>query len=432
MKSQNPEKRAAFSSGGAGAHMILIMCTLLYMLNYMDRQVLSSVQEVMKTDLGLTDTQVGAIQTVFLMSIALFSLPVAYMADRWSRRKALGLMGLIWSFFTYMTGLGKNFLGVIFPRTFVGVGEAGFAAAGTAMITGAYPEHARGKVMGIFNVAIPLGCALGVVLGGYISVHYGGWRSPFFVFAIPGIILGIAALFLKDYKTVLEFDESGNRKKFLASAFQLFRIPTLKWLYIGYGMMQVMVFSFLVWAPAFIMRAHNVREDRAGMFIGIIGMMAIVGALLGGFLADYWQRKNPRGRMLLPALVISLSSVCLILAYLLEFRGIGYAMGILYGILAVMSAPALGAVTQDVVTPGLKSSAWGMAVLTQYVLGGGWGPLIVGAVSDSLGGGVEGLKIALVVASCGGLLAGFFYWLASRHYAADAEKIKGVVLETEK
>lgn len=425
---QNP---TSYASGGWNSHFILILCTLLYMLNYMDRQVLSAVQEVMKTDLGLSDTQVGIIQTVFLMSIAVFSLPVAFMADRWSRRKALGCMAVTWSFFTYMTSLGKSFLGIFLPRAFVGVGEAGFAAAGTAMITAAYPESARSRVMGIFNIAVPLGAAIGVILGGYISVHFGGWRAPFVVFAVPGILLGIAALFLKDYKTVIEVDEFGKKKKFIGSAFQLFRIPSLKWLFIGYGMMQIMVFSMLIWSPTFIMRAHHIREDKAGMIVGIIGMMAIVGALLGGVLADWWQKRNRRGRMLLPSITIALSSVFLIAAYLLEFRGWGLVMGIMYGILAVMSAPALGAVTQDVVRPGMKSSAWGMVVLTQYVFGGGWGPVIVGMLSDHLGGGVAGLKIALIIASCGGLLAGLFYWLASRHYPADVDRVRGAVLEME-
>jgi MFS family permease len=425
------EKEKAFSSGGSKSHFILIICTLLYMLNYMDRQVLSSVQEVMKTDLQLTDSQIGLIQTLFLMSIAVFSLPVAFLADRWSRRKSLGIMVTIWSFFTYLTGLGRSFLGVLFPRTFVGVGEAGFGAVGTAMITAAYPERLRSRVLGVFNLAIPLGCAAGVVAGGYLSVHYGGWRTPFYIFAIPGVLLGVAAMFLKDYKTAVEVDESGKRIRFMKAAFRLFKIPTLRWLYIGYGMMQVMVFSFLVWAPTFVMRAHNVKEDRAGIIVGIIGLMAIVGAILGGVLADLWQKRNSRARMLLPAIVIALSSVCLIGAFVLEFRGLGYFMGILYGILAVMSAPALGAVTQDVVPPGMKSSSWGMVVLTQYLFGGGWGPVIVGIFSDHLGGGVHGLKIALVIASCGGLLAGLFYWIASRHYPGDMEKVCCSTLEME-
>ena len=200
-----------YKIGGWSAHYILIICSLLYMVNYMDRQVLSAVLEPMKIDLGLSDTQAGSLQTIFLLSIAFFSLPVAYLVDRWSRRKAVALMAIFWSAFTYITGLGRNFIGVLIPRALVGVGESGFSAGGTAMLTAVYPPESRGKVMGVFNLVIPVGAALGVILGGYLSKNHGGWRTPFFVFAIPGIILGILAFFMRDYKTVDHLDERGKK-----------------------------------------------------------------------------------------------------------------------------------------------------------------------------------------------------------------------------
>lgn len=134
-----------YSVGGSHARTILIVCSLLYMVNYMDRQVLSVILEPMKNALELSDTQAGTIQTVFLLSIALFPFPAAFLVDRWSRRKAISVMAIIWSIFTFLTGLGRSFSGVLLPRTMVGVGEAGFASGGTAMITAAYPYQARGK-----------------------------------------------------------------------------------------------------------------------------------------------------------------------------------------------------------------------------------------------------------------------------------------------
>jgi MFS family permease len=185
----------SYGHGGFNAHMVLVVCTLLFMINYMDRQVLSVVMEPMKLDLGLTDSQAGAIQTVFLMSMAVITIPASYLVDRWSRRKAIGLMAIWWSLFTFVTGLGKSFWGVLLPRTMVGVGETGFSAGGIAWIGSSYPIEKRSRAMGIFYLAIPLGSALGVILGGYISVHFGGWRTPFLWFALPGVILGIIAFF---------------------------------------------------------------------------------------------------------------------------------------------------------------------------------------------------------------------------------------------
>jgi len=109
---------------------ILVICFLLYMINFMDRQVLSVVLEPLKLDLGLTDTQAGLLQTVFFLSMAFFAFPAAYLVDRWSRRKALSVMAIVWSAFTYITGLGKTFLGVLLPRIVVGIGEAGFPPQG--------------------------------------------------------------------------------------------------------------------------------------------------------------------------------------------------------------------------------------------------------------------------------------------------------------
>ena len=140
-----------YKTGGWRAHYILIICSLLYMVNYMDRQVLSAVLEPMKIDLGLSDTQAGSLHTVFLLSMAFFSVPVAYLVDRWSRRKAVALMAIFWSVFTYVTGLGRSFIGVLIPRVLVGVGESGFSSGGTAMLTAVYPPESRGRVMGVLT-----------------------------------------------------------------------------------------------------------------------------------------------------------------------------------------------------------------------------------------------------------------------------------------
>lgn len=421
-----------FRSGGISAHITLIICSLLYMVNYMDRQVLSVVLEPMKLDLGLTDTQAGAIQTIFLMSMALFAFPIAFMMDRWSRRKSLGIMAVVWSVFTYITGLGKSFATVIIPRTIVGVGEASFAAAGTALIGAAYPHKLRSRVMGVFNMSIPIGAGLGVLLGGYLSVNYGGWRTPFYVFAVPGILLGIVAFFLKDYRTVVSEEGGGGSKDFFRSAVRLFRIPTLRWMYVGQAMHNLIVFSALTWIPAFIMRSRGVTEYKAGIIAAAIGGMAVVGAPLGGFLADMWYKKNRKGRMLLPVIADFLAAVCFIGAILLNIEGVGLVLGILFGVLIVMGVPSFSAISQDVVTPDLKVMVWGLSVFCQYVLGGGWGPLMVGFISESLGGSAHDLMVALIIAACAGFAASLFLFISAQHYPKDMDRVKGVTLLAEK
>jgi MFS family permease len=428
MKARKPRE---YRVGGASAHLILIVLSLLWMINFMDRQVMSAVLEPMRIDLGLSDTQAGLLHTIFLLSISFFSLPIAFLIDRWSRRKAVAVMAVIWSVFTFVTGLGRSFAGVFTPRVMVGVGEAGFSAGGTAMITAAYPSASRGRAMGIFNIFVPLGAALGYILGGYLSTHYGGWRTPFYVFAVPGIILGIAAYFLKDYKTVTKTDARAAVRGFLASAVSLFKIPSLKWLYIGHAMHNIMAVSILVWLPTFLMRTHNITEAKAGMTVGIISLMAIIGSPLGGFLADFWQKTNPRGRMLVPVVGDLVAAALLVPALLMNASGPGLIMMFAFGIFLMLGLPSIHTITQDVVTPGMKGISWGMIILVIYLLGGGWAPWVIGLISDSLGGGAYGVKAALFIAPVAGFLAGILFLIGSRYYPADREKVKNEIIEEE-
>jgi len=422
-----------YRTGGGSAHFLLIVLSLLWMINWMDRQVMSAVLEPMMTDLGLTDTQGGWLHTVILLSASLFSLPVAFLIDRWSRRKAVAIMAVFWSAFTFVTGLGKSFMTVFIPRTMVGVGEAGYSAGGTAMITAAYPPEKRGTAMGIFNIFVPLGAALGYILGGYLSAHHGGWRTPFYFFAIPGVILGILALFLKDYKTVEKVEETGGeRPGFIESAKAVLRVPTLRWLYIGHAMHNIMAVAVLVWLPTFLIRAHEVSEAKAGMTVGIISLMAIIGSPLGGILADRWQKKNPKGRMLVPVVGDFLSAALLIPALLLDVEGPGLYLMFAFGIFLMMGLPSIHTITQDVVTPGLKGVSWGMTVLAIYLLGGAWAPMAVGAISDGLGADANALRTAIIIAGCAGFLASILFFMGSRKYPEDVEKVEGAVLEAEK
>jgi len=416
------DKVKEYSTGGRSANYILVVCTLLYMVNFMDRQVLSVVLQPMKIELGLTDAQCGLMQTVFMLGIAFFSLPVSYMIDRWSRKKPIALMAILWSIFTYVTGLASSFIAVLVPRALVGVGEAGFSAGGTAMVSGAYPKEKRGRVLGIFTMGVPLGAALGTIIGGLISAKF-GWRMPFFFFAIPGVILGVMALFMKDYKVEESILSKGSGRGIFASIATLLKIPTLRWHFLGLGIAGIMITTFMAWAPALIMRVLNVSEATAGLIAGGMGLMALIGAPLGGYLTDVWHKHDPRGRVYLPGITLAVAAIVLIAAILTNFSPFGIVLGMLYGIINVMAVPSFGAISQDVVPAAHKGLSFGLSVFFQYLLGGAWGPLAVGAISDALGGGAPGLSIAMIIATACGIIGGGCYLVASRYYPADADKV---------
>lgn len=421
-----------FKLGGRGAHGVLITCSLLFLVNYMDRYVLAAVIEPMKLSLGLTDAQAGSLQTTFFLAMAAFSLPIAYLVDRWSRRKVVALMAMVWSVFTFVTGLGRSYLGVLFPRTMVGVGEGAFAAGGTAWISAVYPQESRGRVLGIFNLVVPVGASLGFLLGGLISQRMGGWQYPFFLFAIPGVFLGAVAFFMRDYRTLRHVDDRGNQRGFLDSVTTLLKIPTLRWLYVGFGLRSMVHYSLMTWLTAYLMRSQGIAEDEAGMAVAGIFLMAILGSAIGGVLADRWQRSNPRGRMLLLAASDGLAAVCAIAALSLDVQGSGYLLMCAWSAMAILGIPALSAVTQDVADSAVRSMSYGLGAFCQHVLGGAWGPVVVGAISDGLGGGAGGLRTALIIVCLAGFVAAFVEWLGSRTYPADVARVRGAALRAEK
>ena len=412
-----------YKAGKGASLYILIICTLLYMVNYMDRQVIAAVVEPMKAALSLTDGDVGVLGSVFLLSIALFSFPVAYLVDRWSRRKSIAIMAILWSFFTFLTGKAWSFTTLLIPRSLVGVGEAGFSSGGTAMVGAAYSHKRRGAAMGVFNMAVPLGIALGSVLAAALAKTQ-GWQAPFLVFAIPGVILGILALFMKDYKTVTETHTTGVKVTFGQSIKTLFKIPSLVWVLVGYGLANIMSMSFLFWTPAFVGRAWGVDVVAANAIMVPIVLAAIVGSPLGGILADVWFKKDPRGRLYIPAITIFLSAICLAGALYFQFKGIGMALVIAYGVLNVMALPCLSAISQDVAPAAQKGLVWGLMVFCMYAFGGGWSPYLVGAISDALGKGAQALGTALTIACIGGILGGICYLMAAKPYPADMEKVR--------
>jgi MFS family permease len=421
-KESDQGKSGEIKTGGGSAHYVLIICSLLYMVNYMDRQVFSVILQPMKVELGLSDAECGLLQTILIVGMVLFSFPISYMIDRWSRSKSIGIMAILWSGFTFATGLAKNFIGLAVPRSLVGIGEAGFVPGGVAMVSASYSKKSRGLALGIFNIALPLGAAVGMMVGGLISSKF-GWRTPFYYFAIPGVILGILAFFMKDYKTAAEPGKSGSVKDFGKSVWSLLKLRTLPWYYLAFGLASFMTTSVIAWLPSLVIRELNTTEATAGLIVGGIGLVSIIGAPVGGFLSDFWQKKNQRGRLYLPALAEILAAVLIVAGVLFKFSPVGIVLCMLYGIGASMAAVAVSVISQDVVQANHKGLSMGMTFFTSFILGGAWGPYATGAISDALGGGANGLQTAVLISATGGILAAICFFIASRYYPGDVEKV---------
>ena len=279
------------------------------------------------------------------------------------------------------------------------------------MITAAYPPEKRGRMLGIFNAAIPIGVTLGIVVGGVLSANY-GWRTPFFIFAPIGIVFGVAALFLKDYKTVKQSNVVPGIG-FLGSIGYLLKVRTLPWYYVGQGLMTLMSMS-TAWVPALMMRQAGIKEDVASYILGASVVFAVIGALVGGRVGDALVKKSPRSRLILPAIlyfICALLQVGGILMLMSTEQGTGVFTAGFIGFAATgaaamfvyyMGLPTLTAASQEVVTPDRKGIASGTAILSMYLLGGAWSPLMVGGISDALGGNARGLAAGYMIVSIGG------------------------------
>jgi MFS family permease len=426
-----PEGAGEFPVGGASARFTLLTVFLLYMVNYMDRQVFAATKVSMMDDLGLSEGEHGFIQTVFLVLVSALAFPVAVAIDRWSRRKMLALMAVVWSVATAATALMRGFASMLGARAGVAAGEAGYSSGGTAMLSAAYPEQSRAKVMGLFNASIPLGAAAGTILGGALCTSTGDWRTPFYVFAAPGILLGIVALFLRDYRSVDVQTAEGGRVGVLGGVAKLIRIPTLAFTYLGFVMNVFISNAMLYQLPSYFEYTRGVDAAKGSRLAATVFLLALIGAPLGGFLANRWKKSRPDALLLFCALTSLLAAGLLFAGLALHGRGAGYVLLCLWGVLTVCYLPPATAVTQDVVHPGQRALSWGLCVFCMYLLGGAYSPWIVGALTDSFGGGAAGLERALQLVPATGIGAALLFWAGSRRYVGDVERAEKIVLRRE-
>ncbi len=414
----------------ANSYYIFSLLFLMYMFDYIDRLVVVSLFPYLQKDWGLTDTQCGLLVSAVYWSIVLFSFPVSIIIDRWSRKKTIGIMAVLWSLATAACAFASSFTHLFVARSAIGIGEAGYAPGGTAMISALFPEKKRAMLVGIWNISIPLGSAMGVALGGYIAAHY-GWRHAFGLVALPGLIIALLFFFVRDYKTV-ELVKSQNTtpdcpapKKMKTSDIvrEFAHTPSLLLTYIGFAGNTFLTTSILSWLPTYLHRFENLPMERASIMGSLVLLLAIVGSPLGGYLADKWLKKKDNARLLFSALSSTMTAVIFILAFGLFSGRTQYVLFLLGGVSAIAFASSTIAVTQDVVHPGLRAISYSMCVIFQNLLGSSLGPIFTGFISDQYD-----LKTALTVVSFFPLLAGTFFYLGSRFYEKDLAKVEKVAV----
>ena len=403
------------------------MTFLLMVFDFMDRQIIVSMFPYLKAEWALSDTQLGALVSVVSITVALGTFPVALLVDRWSRVKSIAVMASVWSLATLACGFTRTFGQLFAARGLIGLGEAGYGPAGGALLSTMFPARRRGTVMGAFLAAGPLGSVLGVVLGGLIAARW-GWRVGFGIVGIPGLVLALLFLLVRDYETVA-FRPRGVVKVTAGlqmwardMAAGLFRARSGVAAYVGGALQLFVVGTVYAWLPSYLNRAYGLSGSRAGVQAGVVVLLGSVGAVVWGHIADRLSHEDPRRKLLVPAACALMTCLTLGSAFALVPAGrLQFSLIALGGFVMTAAVGPVAAVAMDVVHPGLRATAASMVALVQNLFGLAAGPFIAGALSDAYG-----LQVALGTVPVFCLVAAGAFLFGSRTYERDLVGIDSV------
>ena len=426
---KKPDDRTGYLFTKSYSNYVFMLLFLLYMFDYIDRMVVTSMFTSIERDWGITHTQSGLLVSAVYWAIVLLTFPISILVDRWSRTKTIGVMAIMWSLATAICALTGNFVQLFMARMLIGVGEAGYAPGGSAMISGLYPVDKRARMMGLWNASIPLGSAIGVLLGGIIAAKL-GWKHAFGIVAVPGMIVAILFLFVKDYKTVdLSFyDKNSNKVKMESKDIikEFITKPSVLLTYLGMAAVVFVTTSMLTWLPTYFEKMRNMPQETAGKMASSVMVLALIGAPLGGFLTDMWRKSKDNARLMFPAISTLLSAIVLFVALALLKGTVQYAAFLLFGVLVLAFISGAASVTQDVIHPGLRATSYAIAVVVQNLLGASTAPVAMGKIYD-----LTNIQTALSVLPFVLLVGALLFWVGSRYYVKDLGKVAHIALEAE-
>lgn len=397
------------------ARYALGLLLLVYVVNYVDRQVLSILLEPIRKELHLNDSQLGLLSGLgFALFYAAAGLPIARLADRLSRKNIIAGSLALWSVATAICGLTATFPQLLVARAGVAIGEAGAGPAGHSMIADLFPHGKRATALAVFSCGVPIGILVGLLAGGWLNQAF-DWRTAFVVVGLPGVVLSaVVALTLKEPARLGGAQEPMSWREALRT---LFRIPAYNYLVAASALHAFTSYGALQWNPAFMIRVHGLSTGQAGLALGLIsGVTGVVGTLAGGWLADLLGRRDNRWYAWLPAAMIAVRAPLFIMAYLAPTPGQAIALLILPGFLGnAFTGPVFGTVqTLAPVRTRAFASAWTLFVIS--LVGFGLGPLVIGMASDALkpAFGVRSLGYAICLAALGEIVSVGFFLMAAR------------------
>jgi MFS transporter, Spinster family, sphingosine-1-phosphate transporter len=411
---------AAQATAQRGVRTTLWILLIVYIFNFLDRQIVNILAEPIAKDLNLSDTQIGLMTGLaFALFYTLLGLPIARYSDRptTSRPRLIAIALATWSAMTALCGLATNFIQLLLARIGVGVGEAGCTPAAHSLISDIVPKERRASALAFYALGIPIGTLLGMIIGGLLADAL-GWRQAFLVVGIPGVFLALVVLFLlKEPRRHMAVEENppppATNRAVLGS---IFGSRAMVFLLIAASSAAFLSYGKTTWATIFFQRTHGLSPGEVGLYFGIInGVAGILGTILGGKIADKWGATNRRHVLTAPAIGMAVAAP---LAYL------GYSAGdwrmalVLLFVPTVLNSLYYGPTYSAVqgLVP-LRSRAMATAVLLffQNLIGLGFGPLLFGMLSDWIkpSFGEDSVQVVLYTATALGFLPALFFWRCS-------------------
>lgn len=406
---------------------VLLLLTVTYCLNFVDRQLMTILLEPIKNEFGVSDTAMGFLTGfAFAMFYATLGVPVARLADNWSRRNVLAWSLAIWSGLTALCGAATSFSQMALLRIGVGVGEAGGTPPSHSLIADYFPPEKRSSAMSIHATGTQFGILIGM-LGGALIADTFGWRTAFVVFGLPGVLLSL--LIVKTVKEPIKKVVSTSTDSLLDTVKSIWAIPSFGLMAVATALTALSGYGLGAWGPSFLIRVHGLTLVEAGLLLGIAGTFSgLFGAIIGGFLCDRLSKKDTRWQLWLPS-IGALVSVPLQGAFLLWPEQSYWLIGDLHVPVAIVFmlfggmfasfwiGPTYAAV-QNLAPANKRTQASAMLLLMLNLIGMGLGPLFVGILSDVLIPQFDdySLRYALVVSLAAVLAGSFLYAKAAGPY----------------
>jgi predicted MFS family arabinose efflux permease len=410
-------------------YALALLCAV-YVVNFVDRQILAILLQSIKEDLRLTDAQLGLLSgTAFGIFYATLGVPIARVADRVSRKWVIATCLALWSAMTALCGTAAGFASLLLYRIGVGVGEAGGSPPAHSMISDYFPPERRATALAVFSLGVPFGILVGFLAGGFLNESL-GWRRAFVVVGLPGVVLAliVAATLREPPRGHSEgLTSTGAAPSALQVIAFLWRSRSFRHLSFASALYAFVGYSVITWAPSFLIRTHGMTAAEAGSWLSlIIGIGGGIGNYAGGVLADRWDARNPRGRALLPAVAMACALPLSVGVWVTDSAALALALltaptafGLMY------QAPAF-AVTQFLATPRMRATAAALLLFVINIIGLALGPWATGALSDALAprAGADSLRWALCAVSFLLAASSLHFFLASRELPADLARVR--------